>query len=63
LIGAPLAMTALLDMAGDGPSTESIGFGTGGSGCDLTGTGHSFHVGTPVHVVAHFSPDLKGGTK
>ena len=38
-----------------------MGFGTGGSECELTGTAESYVVGTPVHLVVTFSPALPAG--
>lgn len=38
------------------PEIQTIGFGTGGSGCDLTGIARTFSAGVTVYNVATFSP-------
>lgn len=38
------------------PEIQTIGFGTGGSGCDLTGIARTFSTGVTVYMVATFSP-------
>ncbi len=38
------------------PEIQSIGFGTGGSGCDLTDKASTFPAGVTVLLVATFSP-------
>ena len=57
LIAAPLVLTAILG----GPSFQSIGFGTGGSGCDLTNVASTFPRGVPIRDVLMFSPELAAG--
>ena len=64
-LGLPLLAVAILDNVDTGsrtvqsvPSLESVGFGTGGSECTLTGTATSFSAGTPIRIVASFSPAL-----
>ena len=60
---APLAAVAILDNAGTGSgSMQSLGFGTGGSGCTLTGAGRSFSEGSPVRALAMYSPGLQPGS-
>jgi hypothetical protein len=68
-LGLPLLATAILDNAGTNngtvqsvPSFQSVGFGTGGSECTLTGTAASFPAGTPIRIVASFSPALAAGS-
>jgi hypothetical protein len=65
----PLLAVAILDNVDDGggpvesvPAVQSVGFGTGGSECGLTGTAASFPAGTPIRIVASFSPALPAGS-
>jgi D-glucuronyl C5-epimerase C-terminus len=52
-----LALSALLLVGGCSASeVQSIGFGTGGSGCDLTDVASTFAAGVIVRMVATFSP-------
>ena len=61
-LGLPLIATAILDATGPGgPNLVTMGFGTGGTECELTGTAEDYAVGTPVHVVVTFSPALQAG--
>jgi hypothetical protein len=49
--------------AGCGPAVvETIGFGTGGSGCTLANGASSFASGVPVQFAATFAPDLPAGS-
>ena len=64
-LGLPLLAVAILDNVNTGsgtvqsvPAIQSVGFGTGGSECRLTGTATSFSAGTPIRIVASFSPAL-----
>ena len=41
---------------------QSVGFGTGGSGCSLDAIARTFPSGTAVRVVAQFTPELAAGT-
>ena len=41
---------------------QSLGFGTGGSGCVLDVTSRTFPSGTPVRLVAQFTPELAAGS-
>ena len=62
-VGGPLIATAILDNVGTGgPSMQAVGFGTGGSGCKLSGSAETFPAGPPIRVVAMFSPGLEAGT-
>lgn len=47
---------------GGSSSIESVGFGTGGIDCTLTGTASTFAPADPVRAVAEFSPELPTGT-
>ena len=47
---------------GSGPSVVTVGFGTGGSECSLTGVASRFVVGVPVRAVVTFSPALPTGS-
>ncbi|MEA2620214.1 MAG: hypothetical protein QOC97_987, partial [Chloroflexota bacterium] len=47
---------------GDSSSIESVGFGTGGTDCDLTTVGSTFRPTDPIRSVARFSPELPAGT-
>jgi hypothetical protein len=47
---------------GDSSSIESVGFGTGGTDCDLTTVGSTFAPADPIRSVAEFSPELPAGT-
>lgn len=61
----PLVAGLLLAACGGGsagPDMQTIGFGTGGSGCTLTGTASSFPIGATIRDVATFSPPLEVGT-
>lgn len=59
LIGGPLVATAILDRSRpNGPDVQTIGFGTGGSGCTLTNVGSTFSRGVPIRDVLTFSPAL-----
>lgn len=48
--------------AADAPSVVTVAFGSGGSGCSVTGEASTFAVGEPIHMVATFSPPLAAGT-
>jgi hypothetical protein len=62
LIG-PLIAVAVLDSTGaNGPSVHAVEFGTGGSGCTVTGAARSIPQGTLVYAVAMFSPELQTGS-
>jgi hypothetical protein len=43
------------------PDLQSVAFGTGGSGCDITGVASSFPLGVEVIDVVTFSPALPTG--
>ena len=62
LVGLPLVAAAILDSSSGGPMMQSIGFGTGGSGCVLDATATSFPRGTSVRLVAQFTPELAAGS-
>jgi hypothetical protein len=47
---------ALFAVACSPAGVESLGFGTGGTGCQTTGTASTFPVGTVIHMAASFSP-------
>jgi hypothetical protein len=52
-----LALVALLLSGGcSGPQVETIGFGDGGSGCEITHPASSFPAGATVWMVATFEP-------
>jgi hypothetical protein len=52
----------VLVVAGCGAgAVQSIGFGTGGSGCDLAHAASTFSAGSAVDMVAQFSPALPSG--
>ena len=61
---APLIATAILDQSGSsGPDIQTIGFGSGGSGCTLTNVARTFRLGVPIRYIVTFSPALPtGGT-
>lgn len=61
-VGFGLIATAILDSSSVGPAMQSLGFGTGGSGCVLEVTARTFPSGTPVRLVARFTPELAAGT-
>jgi len=62
LIAGPLIATAVLDQSGSsGPDIQTIGFGSGGSGCTLTNVARTFRLGVPVRDVVTFSPALPVG--
>ena len=69
LLVLPLVALAILDTADtvggtvqSVPSVQSLGFGTGGSECTLTGTASRFSEGTPIRIVASFAPALPAGS-
>jgi hypothetical protein len=62
LVALPLAATAILDSSSGAPEIESLGFGTGGSGCVLGVKAQTFPSGTPVRVVVQFTPELAAGS-
>lgn len=39
----------------------TVDFGTGGTGCSVTGTGTQFQVGQPIHVAAHLKREVPAG--
>jgi hypothetical protein len=52
----------ILDRSGtSGPNMQSIGFGRGGSECELTDVARTFPHGVPVRFVMTFSPSLPAG--
>lgn len=61
LIVGPLIATAILDYSGSGTGIRAIGFGSGGSGCTLTGVASTFRLGDPVRNVVTFSPAVPIG--
>ena len=61
-VGLPLIATAILNSSSGAPEMQWIGFGTGGSGCVLDVTTETFASGTPVRIVAQFTPELAAGT-
>ena len=63
LIGVPLGVVLFFNQSEPGPELQSLGFGTGGSGCNLTDQASSFPVGVPIRVVLTLEPALRtGGT-
>ncbi len=60
-LGVPLGVMLFFDSAGSGPEMQSLGFGTGGSGCNLTDQASSFPVGVPIRVVLTLEPALRTG--
>lgn len=63
LIGGPLVATAILDGSAPAGDIQTLGFGTGGSGCNLDRVTRTVTAGTPVHMVGTFSPELSSGSK
>jgi len=62
LLASPLLAVAILDNAGSsGSDTQTIGFGSGGSGCTLTNLASSFPLDVPIRDVVTFSPPLPAG--
>ena len=62
VIGAPLVATAILGLSGStGAAVQTVGFGTGGSDCTLTGVASSFPRGVPIRDVLTFAPALPAG--
>ncbi len=62
LIAGPLVATAIFDQLGSsGADSQTIGFGTGGTGCTLTNVALSFPRGVPIRDVLTFSPALPAG--
>ena len=57
-------MVACTDQSGaSGPDLVSVGFGTGASGCTLTGSATTFPVGSEFRSMLEMSPPLPiGGT-
>ena len=57
-----LIATLVLDTSGPRtPDIQSVAFGTGGSGCDITGVAPSFPLGVEIRDVVTFSPALPTG--
>jgi hypothetical protein len=58
VLAVPLGFLYLLDSASTtgSPSIQTIGFGTAGSGCELTDVRSTFPTGATVRMVATFSP-------
>lgn len=53
-------MSAGIILVGCSPAEiETLGFGTGGTGCETTGTASTFRHGTLIHMAASFSPAPK----
>jgi hypothetical protein len=61
ILGAALLLTAC-GGGSAGPGVQTIGFGTGGSGCTLTGAASSFPLGATIRDVVTFTPPLAVGT-
>lgn len=58
----PLLATVILDGSSpEGSEVNSLGFGTGGSGCVLTEVASSFPVGVPIRSVLTMEPALSAG--
>ena len=55
LLGTSIAI-AFLGAGCGGSEAASIGFGTGGTDCELQGEASTFSPGTTVHMVASFDP-------
>jgi hypothetical protein len=63
LVIGPLTIVGILNTAGIGTAaTYTVGFGTGGTGCELSTSGDTFPAGTEVRIVATFSPNLPAGS-
>jgi hypothetical protein len=66
VVGSLIA-TLALDTSGprapdnQAPDLQSVAFGTGGSGCDVTGVASSFPLGVEIRDVVTFSPALPTG--
>jgi hypothetical protein len=61
-----LVATLVLDMSPrapevQAPDLQSVAFGTGGSGCTITGVASSFPLGVEIRDVVTFSPALPTG--
>jgi hypothetical protein len=57
-----LTLSGAFGAMGGSSSIESVGFGTGGTDCAITGTASTFTPADPVRAVAEFSPELPTGT-
>jgi hypothetical protein len=61
VVGSLIA-TLVLDTSGPrATDIQSVAFGTGGSGCDVTGVASSFPLGVEIRDVVTFSPALPTG--
>ncbi len=54
-----LALGALLAIGCSSGSVQSLGFGTGGTACEITGSTTTFALGQVVHMAATFSAPPK----
>jgi hypothetical protein len=62
-LAGPLIFLAIYNLSSPaGPSMQAIQFGEGGSQCTIATTSQSFAQGTPVRIVATFSPALPSGS-
>ena len=62
-LAGPLIFLAIYNLSSAGsPSVQAVEFGRGGSGCTVTMTGDRFPHGTPVRIVANFSPAIPAGS-
>ena len=61
LIATSLGAMYLFSQSNAGASTQSLGFGTGGSECELANVADSFTVGETIRFVAAFEPELPAG--
>lgn len=56
-----LGIVALIFLGSQVGSIDSMGLGTGGSGCELTNKASSFAPGNEIRMTAEFSPPLPAG--
>lgn len=62
-LAGPLIFLAIYNLSSPaGPSMQAVQFGEGGSQCTIARTAQSFAEGTPVRIVATFSPALPTGS-
>ena len=62
-IAAPLIALYIYEQSGSRePEVMSVGFGTGGSGCNLTNVVSTFPLGVTIRNVATYSPALQAGS-
>ncbi len=61
LVAMSLGAVYLFSQVNPGPNIQSLGFGTGGSECELANVADTFAVSETIRFVAEFEPELPAG--